>query len=616
VIVRARRWQWLAVLFAAATASLALWHGIDGWPTAATHLRDDAYYEFVWAHNLANGNGPIVSDRQWTSGVQLLWSLLLSLCSKFTAEVPHVAVVLGGLCHLLGATSWWWSGRRTRTAVVAALCWLGNPLLLRECQNGQETALACLLGAWLWQRRRAQPRRFLAIAALAGLARADLLALAGLLAVARPREALGLRLALALLPLLPWVAFNQLCGGSWLPDSAAPMAWLAHANFERLLPTASELLQQYWWYARPALLGAPFATAGLIGFGVLVGAAVQPWWPAAVRFVPLLAVVIAAIAGRSDLGVPLVAAVFLALAPRRSTVRLSRSHLALLLALVGIVALHWSVRWYPRDYYAAPLAIGAAVGWLHLRRWPRLLAIATLAAGVAVVSAPLPRESLRSQVAMQVAGELLQPLLGAQARVGCFNSGLLTWAQLRHRGVGPVVVNLDGVVDSRTFAALQDGDLAGFLDRERVDFLVDHEVQWSLDPRLPHASGAWFARGEDPGPGLEVLVRCVAPDTGTDRSGTASFALCWRRGRGTRPVLPDTATWLCETADGDRILLWPAAAGERLVRATSPDNGIWFEAAVGGHYAMAIGRDAAAVTGIWRAGVTLPLPLPPPLDRR
>ena len=112
------------------------------------------------------------------------------------------------------------------------------------------------------------------------------------------------------------------------------------------------------------------------------------------------------------------------------------------------------------------------------------------------------------------------------------------------------------------------------------------------------------------------INRSVAPDTGTDRSGTASFALCWRRGRGTRPVLPDTATWLCETADGDRILLWPAAAGERLVRATSPDNGIWFEAAVGGHYAMAIGRDAAAVTGIWRAGVTLPLPLPPPLDRR
>ena len=66
-----------AVFASVAAAVFGLAHGLSPMPGLTERLRDDAFYEFAWAANLAAGYGPSVSDGVATSGVQILWSLLL-----------------------------------------------------------------------------------------------------------------------------------------------------------------------------------------------------------------------------------------------------------------------------------------------------------------------------------------------------------------------------------------------------------------------------------------------------------------------------------------------------------------------------------------------------------
>ena len=59
----------LAVIAAIGAAVWGLWSWVEMYPLLTTRLRDDAFYEFVWAVNLAQGRGPVVSDGVTTSGV-------------------------------------------------------------------------------------------------------------------------------------------------------------------------------------------------------------------------------------------------------------------------------------------------------------------------------------------------------------------------------------------------------------------------------------------------------------------------------------------------------------------------------------------------------------------
>lgn len=547
-------------------AALAVAGAWCGFPDLDTHLRDDAFYEFAWAHNLANGHGPSVGAAIDTSGVQPLWSLLLAFVAVFSDRLPLVAPILGIACHGFAAWMVRIEGRRTWLGNAAMLLWLGNPLLLRECQNGQETALACLCGVWLWRTRRSSNARFLLASTVATLARADLYLLALLLAIARRSERFGHRLALVGCALLPWLVFQRVCGGSWMPHSAAPMAWLAHANFDLLAPTMSQWWAQQWWFTRPAMLGAPFWNACVAGFGALVAATAPPARTRFVRFAPLALWGLGACAGASDLGTLGVAAVLFAAAPMHGGARAGerRFLLALALALVGIVVVHDALRWHPRDYYFAPLAIGGAVGLLALRRRPfaALLVAGAQLAHVAFV--PLAPEPLAHQRAMQAMGASLVPLLGDKVRVGCFNSGIVSWEQLRWGGSGASVVNLDGVVNGRAFEALQSVRLSAYLGEQSVRFVCDQPVQWSMDVSQPHACGVWFDAGRDPAPDLFELARCVTPGSTSERVEKEDFVLCWRRGRGESPKLPDRTQWIARTSDGRPVLWFVASRGDGL----------------------------------------------------
>ena len=81
--------RWLLVCVVGAALGMALfgvcWRVPLVWPLDI-HLRDDAYYYFVWAHNLAIGEGPCVTQGIHTSGVHVLWGGSLAALSLVAAQ--------------------------------------------------------------------------------------------------------------------------------------------------------------------------------------------------------------------------------------------------------------------------------------------------------------------------------------------------------------------------------------------------------------------------------------------------------------------------------------------------------------------------------------------------
>ncbi len=571
----------LAVIAAGGAAVWGLWCWVELHPWLATRLRDDAFYEFVWAANLFEGRGAVVSDGVTTSGVQLLWSLMLAGVAWLFGRadvLPVLAPWLGLLCHVATAFV---VGRLSRDRVTRwclMLCWLGHPLLLREAENGQETALCVFFAATIVVLRDTRERWFLPLSVLTVLARSDLFALVLMLSLCRHRHAKSVRGWLAAVPapllaLFVPSAINYWLGGSWLPDSALPMAWLFHTN----LTEASGFWSNQWWFTRPALLGSPFATASAFGIGLMVFQLIRPWWPAALRFVPAVLVGVASALGVHDLLTAGWAALFLALFPSVRLRRLSPRLLAVMLGLSAIVVLHWAMRWYPRDYYLAPLVIVGFVAMARFGRW-RILLLAFAIVQIQDSWRIMP-EPLAGQQEMQLAGLSLHTVLPTAERVGCFNSGIVTFC------TGPLadrtgadgrrgIVNLDGVVDSRSFAALQNGRLSQWLDEQGVRFLLDNPMQFELDPSVPHASGIYFGDGFDPANDLVEVARFDVPRVRDSLSRGDSVRLYWRRGRGEMPARPVASGELkpmpprsrsSTHPDTDRRVWWGARPGDSLV---------------------------------------------------
>jgi hypothetical protein len=563
-----------AVFASVAAAVFGLAHGLSPMPGLTERLRDDAFYEFAWAANLAAGYGPSVSDGVATSGVQILWSLLLVPFAWVggAACLPIVAPWLGLVLHFGSSLLWLLRGTDRVAALCVSLCWLGNPLLVRECQNGQETALACFLLVWLWQSRHATGRRFWLIAGLCVLARTDLFAIVFSLALWRHRQRplFALRWPLALLAIM--LVLYRCLGGGWLPDSAAPMAWLWHANFAATDPSTAQSMARHWWFLRPVLLGGPFAMASAMGIGLAVFSLVRPWWPNLLRALPALVVGCASALGARDLATPGWAALLIALLPvERRNGGVSRSLLALFAGSFAIVALHWGVRWYPRDYYAAPLVVLATVAVLRLGSLRVVLLVFALAQ-LADFRRVQP-EPLRGQQEMQMGGRFLAEVLPRGERIGCFNSGIVTFeAAVLRRGTEREhrVLNLDGVVDARSQRALQAGELSAWLDAEGVRFVLDNPVQFASDVSLPHACGRWFGGGFSAERDLQEVARFDVPGVDNGRPGGDSFRLYWRRGHGEPPPPPKAPRDLGPGPRGGRYVLWPAPAGQWLEAEAAP----------------------------------------------
>lgn len=566
----------LIVIAAVCAAFWGLWNWAIWLPDETNRLRDDAFYEFVWAVNVATGNGPTVSDGVTTSGVQFLWSLLLvpfawwdQLC------LPVIAPLLGLLLHFAAATLIYREPQDRLTGLCLGLCWLGHPLLLREAQNGQETALAEFFVVALFVARRAPERWFVPLSLLAVLARNDLLGLVLMVSLCRHRKAPNLRDWLWALP-APLLSFGVLVtinlanGASWLPDSAAPMSWLFHTN----LTEADGFWPTQWWFTRPAFLGGPFAMASAFGFGLVTFQLVRPLLPASMRAIPAVLVGVASAIGVHDLLTAGWAALLLALFPAQRVRPMPCELLAVTIGLSSIIFVHWAWRWYPRDYYLVPVVLVAFVSMARFGRW-RLLLL-TFAVVQIQDSWRVKPEPLLGQREMSLAGQHLRFVLPGDERVGSFNSGLVTYFAViaappdqRHP-----VVNLDGVVDARSFAALQAGELSRWLDEQQIRFVLDSPIQFDLDPAVPHACGMHFGSGFDPGRDLVEVARFDVVGVRGVVARADSMRLYWRRDRGEMParaVAPGEIRASTASGPGEvlqfaaRRMWWGAKAGEQLV---------------------------------------------------
>ncbi|MFN3239953.1 MAG: hypothetical protein ACE37K_00400 [Planctomycetota bacterium] len=556
---------------AVVVASLAAAWGLYCWwtfaPDLGNRLRDDAYYEFVWAINFAEGRCGTVSDGVTTSGVQWLWTLLLAgIAWLFGSQAVLLAPFLGGALHVVNAAIWWRLPRDRATGVVLALCWLGHPLLLREAQNGQETALAVLCATGVYALRHGRERSFVPMCILATLARSDLFALVFVMSLCRHRRAPFCALPAPVLSFAALAALNLHFGGGLLQDSGMPMSWLWHQNLEQV----AGFWSSQWWFTRPVLLGGPFALASTFGFGLVAFLLIRPWWPAALRVVPAVAVGAAASLGVHDLATAGWCALLLALFPAVKLRPMPCWLLAVTVGLVAIVVLHWAIRWYPRDYYLAPLVVAAFAAMQRLGRWRLLL----LAFPIVQLqdSWRVQPEPLGGQAEMRLAGQLLERTLPASERVGCFNSGIVTWFDAFpdpvHRDRPRGIVNLDGVVDRRSFAALQAHRLGAWLDEQGVRFVLDSPHQFSLDPAVPHACGRFFGDGFDPDVDLVEVARFDVAGVHGALPSSDSMRLYWRRGRGAPParwIEPGTLRSLGPEEASPRLVLWGAQAGASLL---------------------------------------------------
>jgi hypothetical protein len=436
---------------------------------AAATFYDDGYYYFQIACNLARGAGFTFDGIHATNGFHPLWLLLQApLFRVFGGDLGPLRAVLAVEAALAAAAVVILfrvlSPRVGAGAAGAtALLLVAQPGAVRMMRGGMESALVLCLFTVVWARwlavrdgARAPLRRWWVLGlacALLFLARLEAavaalvlgaLALGALRQDRRRAVALFSPVALAAAAYLLW---TRAVFGTWGPVSALAKAhlggeaWAGQPLGQRLtvlfyVPTGFEphlrrLLQ--------ALDVAP-AAAPLIGTLVpLVVLAVAVWQRGRL------------LRRRAGTGASFVVAT------------------AAAMMLVDKVGVRGMV-----DWYRAPslLALALLAGLLLVDR-PRLTRAAVALLALACI-ARIPQSVLEARARTAPAPGLqaadwLRPRLAEGAVAAGWNAGLVGYF------AGGRVVNLDGLVNDATFLreVVHGGDLAGYLQRERVRFLAD-----------------------------------------------------------------------------------------------------------------------------------------------
>jgi hypothetical protein len=509
--------KWLLLCVGATALGMAVfgvaWRVLSMGPLDI-HLRDDAYYYFVWAENLLAGVGPCVTEGVATSGVHILWGLLLAAASTVT-ELPWGSVYLGLSMHCLCALVIYRAAAPDRAlGCLAGSVYLGSHFLTYEAMNGQETAVACLALAGFLIGYRRSLSAFFVLAVVVVAARSDLIFLVAALALSQA----GLRRArvLATFGVLGcYAAWNVGLSGYWLQDSANPIPWLMREEFRF---TGTPVFERWQPHLMSMLQFIPFRNAST----------------------PLaIALILAAVLGvrRRDWEFP-----------------------CLLLGGLALVGFHDLWREYPRDYYFAPLGVLGAFGLLQVARsYPRLgfllVCLGCLWNGKHLLDDPPLRAWQRE---MTMAGRFVDRFVPPGESIGCFNSGIVTWERAGR------VVNLDGVVNAEAFAALKKGALLDYLQASKVMYLLDNPIQFQRQG--VHSNGRHFGPGFDAGRDLEEIARFVWPaEQGLRRAGMNGFRLYRRRSTAPDPDRVVTTADLGLAPGGQgRWVLWSGRRGQVL----------------------------------------------------
>lgn len=443
---------------------------------------DDAFYYFAIARNLAQGRGFSVDGIVPTNGFHPLWALLLVPAFRWAPgpDLPvHLALTLAALLDT--ATGWLafrtvrQVGGRYLAAILASFLYLFNPTVIFQAANGLETALSTFFWAacfhvylTAWGREERRGAWWFGLGLLAGgmvLARTDavfLLAFLGLdlllrlqRRAVRPLGALALG---ALVPPIPWLAWNRAVMGTWLQTSGVAVPYVHHEHFRRAVAAGTPLLQ-----ALEGTLGAA-VKSGFVAFWQVAGVGAIGWavaWGAAFFY-------------RSRL-------------PRggdRAVLAAARPLWPLAAAALTLLAFHVLYRWYPRPWYFMPLAYAAALaaGPALDEAASRLSALEAgwrrFAPGVAALLALLmglqwsrnwPVGLYPWQPDFRFAADWAAASLPAETTIGAFNAGIQGYYGAH------TVVNLDGVVDAAAHQAMRQGALYAYAARRGVHYVIDHQ---------------------------------------------------------------------------------------------------------------------------------------------
>lgn len=455
---------------------------------------EDGYYLMLAAWNLGSGQGLTANFGEPVTGVQPLLTLALA---GFAAglhalgldkyALAQTVILFGGLLLAIFAALMARIAARLAPAhgdIAGAAVFIGcatSFYLWRTFTYGLETGLYLTLVALLldrlllWRDARSLGARDIAwagaITGLCGLARIDfgLVAAVGFGVMLLQRR-VGFAQAAAIAALafaitLPWFIWVKRVSGSWMPTSGGAQAELV---------------------TRDTALGRLDAMASAV----------------AQNLTPTIPV-------QGDIRIALVAGlIFILLAviarPGFSAPALRAWTLAFALLPPIYFAFFWAAHFYAR--YTALLSIvgllvlGFAAARLFARRpAPMLAAWLVVALTLSGVTAWRDLHSGRSTDGHAVVAGFVHDRLPREARVGLFQSGVTGY-------FNPNVLNLDGKVNADALKALRDKQVAAYLDRAGVDYVVDW--QGVIEGLIPGvlSDGRWTRCPADPRNDLSICI--------------------------------------------------------------------------------------------------------------
>jgi 4-amino-4-deoxy-L-arabinose transferase-like glycosyltransferase len=446
---------------------------------------DDAYYYVRVAEEVGRGNGSTFDGINPTNGYHPLWMLVITPVTGISGPGTATVRVLIVLQSVIGAATFLVAARLllrwlppTAVALGLALWWL-TPSSVLSSVSGVEASVACLLVVLLVVvaiRYVDAPRlptaaAVGAVAGLAFLARTDTvfasIAVAVWVVVLVRRRSIrevgshaGLASLSALILVLPWISWNLARFGTIEQAStwARPMV-LWHKSTGNTAPRFSDAVTS-------------------------AGSYVSGEWLQVLGWPPILAVggVVAAGWGWRRFGFP------------KGRIR---QLLVLGTLLVGsgtlLAAFHAGVRRLARPYYfewvrmslgllVAALVAGLAMTVVRARASERqekerrrvglgacLLAGAVILLASAATVRRVSDPPFAWQTSMVEAGRWLQENTDDDERVLSFNAGLISYFSQRP------VINLDGVINNESLAALENRQLARYMCSSGARWYVDFD---------------------------------------------------------------------------------------------------------------------------------------------
>lgn len=458
---------------------------------AINYIPDDAFYYFQTARNLVGGGGVTFDGLHPTNGFHPLWMLALLPVAHFIADPDVVIQAVLFLTIALNFLSAWLLYRFLRYLVGRvwlALLGLGlyylNLKTIFTSVNGLETSLATslfmvaiILAYWRplerWRGGRAHSWVMGTVLGLLFLARTDtLFYILPLLLfeverqyVRQHRRAVKSVVIIFLMMFLvvfPWFLWNWIEFGSLMQVSGKAVPFVLHENYVN----DGEVLGSIWQASAIRLLA--FLLGGRQGF----------------LFIIYLATLIFCFW------------VFLRVRKNTAVALHGSGWLRLLVWLWGggflLIVVHVSIRWFPRLWYFDQMTILSsltAVTTLAFliqnnrpQRQPLFRKLANripfaAPAGFALIIAVAAYVLIRGiynapyahQIEMLDAALWLEQNTPEDAVTAAFNAGIIGY--FSHR----TTLNLDGVMNNESYAAIVDHQLFSFLEKSGVDYYADYD---------------------------------------------------------------------------------------------------------------------------------------------